>query len=78
MSRILSLDKLSLGQGGEIVKVAIPRPLSYRYAEMGFCRESCVKVLRRAPLGDPVEVFLNGYSVCIRKDIAKYITVKIK
>ncbi len=75
MSRVLTLDKLSLGQGGEIIKVAIPRPLSYRYAEMGFCKEASVKLLRRAPLGDPLEILLNGYSVCIRKETAKFITV---
>ncbi len=42
-----------------------PRALR-RLLELGFVEGTRVCVLRRGPLGDPVELELRGYRVCVR------------
>jgi len=41
---------------------AIPR----RLQDLGFVPGTPVVVVRRAPLGDPVEIELRGYRLCLR------------
>lgn len=41
---------------------AIPR----RLRDLGFVPGTPVVVVRRAPLGDPVEIELRGYRLCLR------------
>jgi ferrous iron transport protein A len=38
-----------------------------RLTELGFVPGTEVMVLRRAPLGDPIEIELRGYRVCLRR-----------
>ena len=45
--------------------------VSWRLRELGFVPGTAVSVLRRGPLGDPLEVELRGYRICLRRnDIA--------
>jgi Fe2+ transport system protein FeoA len=44
--------------------------------EMGFVRGETVLVERVAPLGDPVEFFVKGYHVSLRRDDAWHIEVQ--
>ena len=37
-----------------------------RLADLGFVAGTEVKVIRRAPLGDPIEIELRGYRLCLR------------
>lgn len=37
-----------------------------RLADLGFVAGTEVKVIRRAPLGDPVEIEVRGYRLCLR------------
>ena len=49
--------------------------LRRRLLEMGFCNRTIVTAIRRAPLGDPLEFFLRGYYVSLRKEEARCILV---
>jgi ferrous iron transport protein A len=42
---------------------------------MGFCNGASVEVIRRAPLGDPIEFRLRGYSLSLREEQARHVTV---
>ncbi len=44
--------------------------------EMGIIPGETVKLVRTAPLGDPLEIQLMGYKLCIRKSEAENIEVK--
>ena len=45
--------------------------VALRLRELGFVEGTAVSVLRRGPLGDPLEVELRGYRICLRRnDIA--------
>ena len=51
--------------------------LKRRLLEMGFLPGRNVKVIRNAPLRDPMEVEILGYHLTIRKDEAVYIEVDL-
>jgi len=39
-----------------------------RLRELGLVAGTRVTVVRRAPLGDPIEIELRGYRLCVRRD----------
>ena len=41
--------------------------VSWRLRELGFVPGTMVSVLRRGPLGDPLQLELRGYRICLRK-----------
>jgi ferrous iron transport protein A len=42
---------------------------------MGFCNGANVEVIRRAPLGDPIEFRLRGYCLSLRDEQAQYVQI---
>jgi Fe2+ transport system protein FeoA len=58
-----------------VVEVGGPLALRRRLLEMGLCPGIEVEVLRRAPLGDPIELRLRGYLLSLRLDQAAQVTV---
>lgn len=63
------------GQTGRIVQVQGDDNSRRRMCEMGFVRGSEVRVVRQAPLKDPVEYFVKGYCVSLRRDQAAQIVM---
>jgi ferrous iron transport protein A len=62
----LSLAKQPPGFRGRILphdNGSVP----WRLRELGFVPGTMVSVLRRGPLGDPLELELRGYRICLRK-----------
>jgi DtxR family Mn-dependent transcriptional regulator len=73
----VTLDQLSVGQRGIVVRVRGKGAIKRRMMDMGLVPGSEVKVLRMAPLGDPVEFEVKGYSLSLRKKEASDITVEL-
>ena len=71
-----TLDKIPVGETCKIVKCTLPHVLGNRLAEMGLTPNTEVTVLKTAPLGDPIEIRVRGYSLCIRKETARHFTVE--
>jgi ferrous iron transport protein A len=69
------LSHLGIGCGGHVVTVGGDRDLRRRLLEMGFCNGAKVEVVRRAPLGDPIEFRLRGYHLSLRSDQAQHVVV---
>ena len=45
--------------------------VSQRLLDLGFVPRTPITVVRRAPLGDPIEIELRGYRLCLRRaDVA--------
>jgi Fe2+ transport system protein FeoA len=44
--------------------------------EMGLVRGETILVERVAPLGDPVEFFVKGYHLSLRRDDAQHVEVQ--
>jgi len=71
------LNRLCVGGCGTVVSVGGDRELKRRLLEMGFCNGAQVEVLRRAPLGDPIEFRLRGYCLSLRDEQAACIEIEL-
>ncbi len=73
----VSLHELKVGQRGIVVRVGGQGPVRRRMMDMGLVSGAEVKVVRVAPLGDPVEFLVKGYSLSLRKSEARKVTVEV-
>ncbi len=69
------LNQLAVGCQGRVVSVAGEPEVRRRLLEMGFCNGATVEVVRRAPLGDPIEFRLRGYHLSLRSDQASCVQI---
>ncbi len=72
---LCKLNKLGVGCAGMVVAVGGDPELRRRLLEMGFCNGARVEVVRRAPLGDPIELKLRGYHLSLRDEQAAKVSV---
>jgi len=72
---MIGLDKLPIGASGIIGSVGGEGVLRRRLLDMGLTPKTKVLVRKRAPLGDPMEIFLRGYELTLRADEAAKIQV---
>ena len=72
----MTLDKLPVGQSGIITVVGGEGALRQHLLDMGLIPRTRVTVFKVAPLGDPVELLLRGYSLSIRLEDAARIEVR--
>ncbi|MCL2648031.1 MAG: ferrous iron transport protein A [Phycisphaerales bacterium] len=72
------LHQLKVGCAGRVASVGGDRELRRRLLEMGFCNGARVQLVRRAPLGDPIEFAIRGYYVSLRAEQARHVTVAIE
>lgn len=73
----MTLDKLPLGQEAVITAVGGEGPLRCRLLDMGLIPRTRVRVEKIAPLGDPLELRVRGYSLSLRKEDAGKIEVEV-
>ena len=71
----MTLDKLPLGQEAVITAVGGEGALRCRLLDMGLIPKTRVRVEKVAPLGDPLELRVRGYSLSLRKEDAGKIEV---
>ncbi len=72
----MTLDKIKDGEKAVITKVNGAGILRCRLLDMGLIPKTPVMIVKRAPMGDPIEIRLRGYELTIRKDEAKNIEVE--
>jgi ferrous iron transport protein A len=58
---------LKKGNTATIVAVPEASETSHRLLEMGLVNGTEFRVVKIAPLGDPIEIDLRGYRLCLRK-----------
>lgn len=74
----MPLSKLCVGQKARVLYLENDNPaLRRRLIDMGITEgvEVCIKKV--APLGDPVDIYLRGYELCLRKKDLEKITVEV-
>ena len=64
------LSELSTGAVGVITKVLGHGAFRKRITEMGFVKGKSVKVIKNAPLHDPIEYEIMNYRVTLRRSEA--------
>lgn len=75
MSESIQLHLLQPGQRGTITRINGKSALRRRFAEMGVIKGEIILIERNAPMGDPVEYFIKGYHLALRKEEAAQIEV---
>ena len=74
----MTLDMLPLWQKGMITNVGGEGALRCRLLDMGLIPKTTVQVEKIAPLGDPMELRVRGYSLSLRKEDARNIEVEVQ
>lgn len=72
---MVNLKSLADGKSGVVEKIELSGATKRRLIEMGITPGTKITVLKRAPLGDPIEILLRGYSLTIRGADAEQILV---
>jgi Fe2+ transport system protein FeoA len=68
--RAVPLVELAPGARAVVARVDPNVPLGRRLLDLGFVPGTPIRVLRRAPLGDPVSYELRGMRLCLRRSEA--------
>ena len=71
-----TLAELAPGDRGRVVALGGAGAATRRLMDLGLIRGTTVEVIRRAPLGDPIEVRLRGFMLTLRLSEAEHITVE--
>ncbi|HEX8499008.1 MAG TPA: ferrous iron transport protein A [Pyrinomonadaceae bacterium] len=71
----VSLDSLDAGTPARVLAVRGEGAVARRLMEMGVVPGAPVRVIKAAPLGDPLEVRVRNYHLALRRSEAQTITV---
>ena len=72
----VTLNDLPIGRSATVESVGASGALRQHFLDMGLIPQATVTMLKRAPMGDPIEIRLRGYELTIRKDDASEIEVE--
>jgi Fe2+ transport system protein FeoA len=73
----MQIKELEIGEQAEIVGYESRNPAyRSRLLAMGLTKGTVVKLLKVAPLGDPVEIELRGFNLSLRKDEAQVLRIR--
>lgn len=70
-----TLRDVNVGESAVVVKIHGEGATRRRIMDMGVTKGAEITVRKLAPLGDPIEVTIRGYSLSIRKSDAALIEV---
>jgi len=75
---LVPLSCLRAGEGGRVCAPAPGEEIPARLQDLGFVPGTRLEVRRRAPLGDPVEIELRGYRLCLRTEQLDCLRVEVE
>jgi len=71
-----TLADLKVGQTAKVTKIKVSdKSIRRHLLDMGITRGVQVKIKKIAPMGDPIDIELRGYDLCLRKADLKQIEV---
>ena len=73
----MTLERLKPGGKGKILTVGGTGALRRRLLDMGLTPQTQVMVRKVAPMGDPIEIYLRGYELTLRKSEAENIEIEV-
>jgi Fe2+ transport system protein FeoA len=71
----LTLDKLKINETGVVSRILCNGQTRSRLLDMGITNGTLIKIVKRAPLGDPLEICLRGFELTMRESDAKLIEI---
>ncbi|EKO3916978.1 ferrous iron transport protein A [Vibrio fluvialis] len=73
----MKLSDLNAGESGLILALnGLPTDVRKKLMVMGLLPNTQVTLIRRAPMGDPLQVEVRGVSIAVRESIAAAIDVE--
>ena len=72
----MTLRDLKPGETAKVIAINAEGTFKRRIMDMGITTGVSIKLVKVAPLGDPVEVTVRGYQLSLRKDEAASIQVE--
>ncbi len=72
------LNEFEILETGVVVKIQGEGVIRRRLFDMGVTPGCEVKLIKHAPLGDPIEISLRGYELTLRKKEAELVVVETK
>ena len=72
----MTLSDLKIGESARILSVSGDKSLRRHLLDMGLTPGSVASLVKKAPMGDPLEIYIRGYELTIRKDDASQIAVE--
>lgn len=73
----MTLKELNIGQRAEVQTVTGEPALRQHFLDMGIIPGASVKIVKYAPLGDPMQILIHGYELTLRMADADRIEVKV-
>ena len=74
----MNLSELKVGQKAKVLKLNIEdKQIKRHLLDMGITRGVVVRVKKIAPMGDPIDLELRDYELCIRKAVLTQIEVEV-
>lgn len=75
---VCNLSELEIGQTAVVKKLNIENKEIRRHLlDMGLTRGVKVKIKKKAPMGDPLDIEIRGYELAIAKADLKHIEVEV-
>ena len=74
----MKLTEVPMGDVCRVKKISAEDKFLKRFIEMGLRVGAEIKVLRLAPLGDPIEVKIGGTFLSIRSENAGHVEVELE
>jgi ferrous iron transport protein A len=74
----ITLDQLEKGKCAIILNIEHTGNISRRLADMGVVPGQRICLIRKSPLGDPLEYCIMGYCLALRKEEAKSIHIRLE
>jgi len=72
----MNLKELEIGKSASVTEVGGEGALRQHFLDMGIIPGTVVKVVKYAPMGDPMELLIRGYELTLRLDDAQRIKVE--
>ena len=73
---LTALSELKIGRSGIVEGLQLPDEIQHHLMHMGFMPEARVRAVRRAPTGDPTVYAVDGMEVALRRETARWISVR--
>ncbi|NLC47868.1 MAG: ferrous iron transport protein A [Tenericutes bacterium] len=73
-----NLSDLKIGQSARVLKLnIINKQMKRHLLDMGITKGVTVHIKKKAPMGDPIDIELRDYELCLRKEDLRQIDVEV-
>lgn len=75
---ICNMTNLSIGQKAKVLSLNVTnKEIKRHLLDMGITRGVEITIKKIAPMGDPIDIELRDYELCLRKEELKQIEVEV-